>query len=409
MAWNQPGGSNDKDPWTGKPKQSGPPDLEAFLRNLKRKITAFLNKNKSAMGGGSASGGGGDAETPGFQFNSTIVGLIVLGLLIIWFFAGIFIVDPAEQAVILRFGKYVTTVGPGPHWIPEFIDAEYPVNEQYISTYSYTAPQMLTKDENIVSVSIAVQYRVSNARDYLFNVVNPVQTLQQATASVLRSVIGQTNLDQVLTTGREQIRSQAQTQLTQVLQKYHTGLIVTDVTMQPAKAPDEVKEAFDDAIRAREDAQRFENQAQSYAMQVVPYAQGQAQRLLADANAYQQQVVLNAQADVAQYLALLPAYQKDPAVMRERMYLETMQNVLSNTNKVFIDSNSNNNMFYLPLDKLTSMPMKPISTNSISVPMNNTTSTPTDTSNNTSTTSDDDSSSSASSSSSYGSTIPGGY
>lgn len=409
MAWNQPGGNNnDKDPWTGKPKQSGPPDLEAFLRNLRRKIAAFLSKKTPTVGGsGGGNAGGGDSPSPGFEFSAKLVGLIAAGLLLIWFFSGIFIVDPAEQAVILRFGKYVTTVGPGPHWVPEFIEAEYPVNEQYISTYSYTAPQMLTKDENIVSVSIAVQYRISNAKDYLFNVVNPVLTLQQATASVLRQVIGQTNLDQVLTTGREQIRSQAQAQLTQVLAKYHTGLIVTDVTMQPAKAPDEVKEAFDDAIRAREDAQRFENQAQAYAMQVIPYATGQAQRLLANANAYQQQVVLNAQADVAQYLALLPAYQKDPAVMRERLYLETMQNVLANTNKVFIDSSSNNNMFYLPLDKLTTLAAATNTTSNVTVPLNPNANTNSQTNSNSS--SDSDDSSSSASSSSYGSTIPGGY
>lgn len=344
MAWNEPGDSkNDKDPWTGKPKQDGPPDLEAILRNLRKKLNQLLNKNTGDKGDSSSSPSPSKLGNVGI---STILVLVVLA----WILWGIFIVNPAEQAVILRFGKYVGTVGPGPHWIPRLFESAYSINEQRISTYSYSA-EMLTKDQNIVSVAVAVQYRINNARDYLFNVVNPNESLQQATASALRQVIGQTNLEQVLTSGREQIRQEIQNQLTGIIAKYQTGLIITDIAMQPAKAPDEVKSAFDDAIKAQEDEQRFENQAQAYAMQVIPIAKGQAQGLIAEAKGYQQQVVLRAQAETAPFLALLPQYQKYPLITRERMYLETIQQVLSNSSKILVDVNTNN-MFYLPLDQL---------------------------------------------------------
>lgn len=348
MAWNEPGGNNDnKDPWTGKNKSNTPPDLEEMLKNLYKKVLAALDNKKKEDGT--------PPEKP-IKLGGVSIGLIIALLAVIWFFSGLFIVDPAEQAVILRFGKYVGTVGPGPHWIPRLIESAYKVNEQLIETYSYDA-EMLTQDENIVSVAVAVQYRIANANDYLFNVVKPDLSLQQATASALRQVIGQTNLVQVLTSGRETIRQQVQQQLTNILSRYQTGLLITDVAIQPAKAPDEVKESFDDAIKAQEDEQRFENQAQSYAMQVIPIANGQAQRILANAKAYQQQIVLRAQGETSRFLALLPQFQKSPNVTKERLYLDMMQNVLSENNKVLADTNGNN-MIYLPLDKLM-QPAKP--------------------------------------------------
>ncbi len=344
MAWNEPGGSNnDKDPWTGKPKRTSPPDLEQTIRDTLKKLSQMLTGNKSSQSSNS--------NTPlPFKINKMGVGLVVGTLIGLWFLWGIFIVDPAEQAVIVRLGKYAGTVGPGPHWAPRLIDDVYTVNEQKIDTYTYAA-EMLTQDQNLVAVSMAVQYRINDAQNYLFNVVNPTESLKQATASALRQVIGHTNLDLVLTSGREQIRQQVQELLTKILARYNTGLLITDVALLPAKAPEEVKDAFDDAIRAQEDEQRFVNQAQSYGMQVEPNAKGQAQRLLADSKAYQQQIILKAKADTAQFLALLPKYQSAPAVTRDRMYLDTIETVLTNSNKIFIDSNSNN-MIYLPLDKL---------------------------------------------------------
>lgn len=352
MAWNEPSGNgkDQKDPWTGqqKPQEGGPPDLDEAMRQLKKKISDLMGGAFKGEGNRRPSGSGPERAD---SFGKAGLGLLAIIALVIWFFSGIFIVDPAEQAVILRFGRYVETVGPGPHWIPRFIESAYVVNTQKISTYSYDS-QMLTQDENIVSVALAVQYRIDNTKDYLFNAVNPRESLQQATASALRQVIGRTSLDAVLTSGRDKVRQEVQTILAQTLRRYNTGLLITDVAMQPAKAPDEVKEAFDDAIKAQEDEQRFQNQAQAYAMQVEPIAKGQAQRLLADATAYKQQVVLRAQGDVSGFLAVLPQYQRSTAVTRDRMYIDTLESVLSKSTKILVDVNGGNNMFYLPLDKL---------------------------------------------------------
>lgn len=354
MAWNEPGsqGNKDnnnnnngnKDPWSGKPKQPGPPDLEAILRKLRQQAMQFFT-GKVKVGNGN--GGNRPASKIG-----GVMGLsaIALGIVVLWFLWGFFIVQPTQQAVVLRFGRYVDTVNPGSHWIPRLFESAYLVDKT-ISTYRYDA-EMLTKDENIVSVAVAVQYQVDDVRNYLFSVANPQESLQQATASALRQVIGQTDLNQVLTSGREQIRQQVQQQIISTLARYNTGLVVTDVALQPAKAPEEVKDAFDDAIKAQEDEQRYESQAQAYAMQVEPIAKGQAQRLLSEAKAYQQQAVLHAKADVLLFLALLPQYQKAPGVMRERLYLETIENVLANNSKVLVDSKQGGNVFYLPVDKL---------------------------------------------------------
>lgn len=270
--------------------------------------------------------------------------------MLIWVLSGMFVVSPAEQSVVLLFGKYQQTLDSGPHWIPRFIESQTTLNVQKISTYSYSA-QMLTQDQNIVDVAVAVQYRIDNARDYLFNVVNPTESLQQATASALRQVIGNTTLDNVLTTGRAEVRDKIKVQLQNILAIYHSGIDVTDVALQPARAPEQVKDAFDDAIKAQEDEQRFTNQAQAYAMGVVPIAQGNAKRIVQEAMAYKQQIVLQAQADVSRFLAILPTYQSAPAVTRDRIYLTTMEGILARSSKVFVDTKSNN-MIYLPLDKI---------------------------------------------------------
>lgn len=338
MPWNEPGDkkNNDRDPWKQPPRSSQtPPDLEEMLKNFFKRINGAFKNNQ-----------GGPKLPKMKQTNIRLIGGLVF---LLWFLSGVFIIAPAEQAVILLFGKYQTTLGPGPHWIPRLIESAYIVNEQKILTYSYES-QMLTKDENIVSVALAVQYRIINTKNYLFNVVNPGSSLQQATASALRQVIGRTTLDEVLTRGRERVRQEVTLQLNKILERYQTGLLVTDVAMQPARAPDEVKEAFDDAIKAQEDEQRFINQAQAYAMQVIPTAKGQAQRIAADARAYKEQIVLNAKGDVATFLALLPEYQKAPEVTKQRLYLDTIESVLMATNKVLVNA-SGNNLFYLPFDK----------------------------------------------------------
>jgi modulator of FtsH protease HflK len=334
-----------KDPW-GREKNisQGPPDLDALLRQYKNKLLAALRGKKfNGYGSGSA---------PTRKGNSFMFGIAALVVIAVWALFGIFIVSPAERAVILRFGRYVETVGSGPHWIPLFIESKRLVNVQRVSNFKYES-EMLTKDENIVSVAVAVQYRVENARDFLFNAVDPDTGLQQAIASALRQAVGHNTLDDLLTTGRQQVREQMAVQLRQILSNYHSGLLITDVTLQSIRPPEEVTDAFDDAVKAREDQQSYVNRADAYDKQVTAAAQGQIARLLQEAEADKKQVVLEAQANTAEYLALLPEYQKAPGIMKMRLYLNSLEKILSQTTKVLWDQKNGGPLLYLPLDKLT--------------------------------------------------------
>lgn len=341
MSWNPSDQNKGKDPWGRPNAPQGPPDLHALLKQLKNKL--FGNAKKSNT----------PKNTSEIKANAFFAGIIGLAVLILWILSGIFIVAPAERGIITRFGKYVETVGPGPHWIPRFIESKYLVNVQNISNFAYEA-DMLTKDENIVSVAVVVQYRIQNAKDYLFNVVDPTVSLEQATASALRQAVGHNSLDDLLTTGRSKIREQVAEQLQQIIKSYGTGLMVTDITLQSVKPPAEVVSAFDDVIKAREDQKSYINKAETYANQVTANAKGQVSRFIKEAEAYQKQSVLNAQAAVVGFLALLPEYQRSPEVTRQRMYLATMESVLSSVNKVILDQKSGNPLLYLPLDKMLS-------------------------------------------------------
>ena len=340
MAWNEPGRDKNSDPWNGRNRQS-PPDLEQSIKKLLSALFGFSKR--------SFSGFGRQQGLPPLQL-SLFAGGVFLVLLVLWALSGIYIVQQGERAVVLRFGKYQETSEPGPHWRPRFIDDIRIVNTQKISIYPYSS-EMLTRDANIVSVGIAIHFRVSNARDYLFSVVNPQESLKQATASALRQVIGHTDLDTIMTTGRSVVRSQVQNQLQKILSAYRPGLTVTDVNMQEAKAPEPVKDAFDNAIKAQEKEQQFINEAQAYANGVVPKAEGRAQRLLAEARAYEQGVVLKARGAVARYLAILPVYNKAPRVTGERLYLHSIESVLSQSSTILLDGKSNP-MLYLPLQEL---------------------------------------------------------
>lgn len=348
--------SGNKDPWSGKNKNQGPPDLDKVLKELTKKLSGLFSFGKKPSNPQSNSNNTVKTEPSNPWL---IVLLILAAIVIIWFLSGIYIVQPAEQAVVLRFGRYAETQGPGLHWIPRFVDSKTVVNIQQINTFGYQA-EMLTQDENIVSVEIIVQYQVNDPYRFLYSVVDPVSTLQQATASALRQVVGNMTLDTVLTTGRETLSDQVNQQLNAILAIYQPGIRIIAVTLQSTKPPEEVTAAFNDAIRAREDEVRYQNQADAYASKVVPIAEGQVKRILAEAQAYEQQVVLHAQADVATFNALLPQYQLTPAVMRERMYLATLEAVLQNSSKVLIDTGKNgHNFIYLPLGKLldpSSMP-----------------------------------------------------
>lgn len=336
MGWNEP--KKDKDPWNGK-KQ--PPDLDEALKKLgsilRKKLFISSSGRKTKRKNTGDSGG-------------LLVSLLSIVALVLWALSGIFILGPADQAAILRFGKYVETVGPGPHWIPRFIYTKTVANVDRVMDYSYSA-QMLTRDENLVSVSVAVQYKIDDLREYLFNVVDPEESLRQATSSALRQVVGITTLDQLITEGRDAWGASMQESLIKILELYKVGIKVVNVSPQPARAPENVQEAFDDAIKAQEDEKRFKEQARAYAAKVVPIADGNAKRIYAEANAYAEQVILRAKGDTAEFLALLPEYNKSPYVMQERMYLDTMQTILGKTTKLLVDGKSGN-MLYLPLDKI---------------------------------------------------------
>lgn len=337
MGWNEP--DKGKDPWSGK---NQPPDLDEALKRLQAKLKRTFSSGSGQPPEDSNTTSGGSGGLLAF-----FIGLIIL---LLWALSGIFIVDEGERAAILRFGKYTETVGPGPHWIPRFISSKVLVNVDRVSDYTYSA-QMLTNDENLVAVSLVVQYRIGDLKAYLFNTSDPEESLQQAASSALRQVIGKTTLDKIITEGREAWGADVQDTLVKILEKYKTGIVIVNVAPQPARAPENVQDAFDDAIKAREDGKRFEAQALAYQARVVPIAEGNSKRIFEEAQAYAQQVVLKAKGEVAEFQALLPEYQQSPQVTAERMYLEMMQEVLTKSSKIIVDAKSGN-LLYLPLDKL---------------------------------------------------------
>lgn len=342
MSWFKP--HNGQKAWGAK---NGPPDLEEIFKR-------FFSQLKKAWMGSNASPSKptNPGKKPGSNFQQARLFFISFCAMVVllWGLSGIFIVNPAEQAVILRFGKYVETVGPGPHWIPQFIAKKTVVNVDRVSDYSYSA-HMLTRDENLVSVSLVVQYRIGDLEAYFFNVADPIESLHQATSSALRQVVGTTTLDEIITEGREAWGGQVHETLVKTLARYHTGIVIVNVSPQPARAPENVQDAFDDAIKAQEDEKRYKEQAYAYKASVVPIAEGKAKRIEKESRAYAQQVVLHAQGEIASFVALLPFYTQSPAIMAQRMYLETMEQVLSKTTKILIDT-KNANVLNLPVSGL---------------------------------------------------------
>lgn len=339
MAWNEPGKGNSNDPWRG--GEQGPPDFDKLLLLLKRKFDALFS-NKPNNGAG---------QPPrGFNGFSGGIRVALAAVAVVYMAAGIYIVKPPERAAVFQFGRFVKEVGPGPHWLPPIIRSKKVVNVDEIHA-SRHRNRMLTKDENIVFVEMTVQYKVGNLEDYLFSVVDPVYSLEEAADSAIRQVVGVSTLDEILTAQRAKVRDAIREQLQQTLQLYRTGLTITDVAMQPARAPEEVKDAFDDAIKAQEDEQRMINQAQAYRERILPIALGHAQRILADARAYAAETSLRAAGDVARFDKLLVEYKKAPDVTRRRLYLDAMTEVLKQTPKVLVDTKNAGSMLYLPLDQ----------------------------------------------------------
>lgn len=354
MAWNEPGGGN-KDPWGGgnRPDQ-GPPDLDEVVKKLQNQLNGIFGRK----GGGSDDGGeggprgGGSGSGGGVGLGPKQIGLIAGVLFFIWMATGIYIVGPAERGVVLRFGAYVATTDPGPHWhIPYPIESVQLVNVDEISTFTHKA-SMLTEDENIVDVELTVQSRIQDAAFFLFQDTDPNKTLRDATEAVVRKTIGASKLDYILTEGRNAVAMAISDHVQTLMDTYKTGLLVTSVNMQPAKPPEQVKEAFDDAIKAREDKERAENKAEAYQNEIIPQARGEAARQVADAKAYRARVIASAEGETARFLSVLAEYQKAPEVTRERLYLETMEQVLAESDKVLVDMPESNSMMYLPLDQM---------------------------------------------------------
>ncbi|MCX7085185.1 MAG: FtsH protease activity modulator HflK [Methylococcales bacterium] len=364
MSWNEPGGDN-KDPWSGRGDQKGPPDLDEVVRSLQDKLGKFFGGN----------GDNNQGSPNNFSLGSSLTGIGFLagGVAVLWGLSGFYIVDEGNHGVETRFGQYIGTTQSGLNWhFPQPIERVDIINvkQQRFIEVGYrsaggeqigSVPKealMLTKDENYVDVRLAVQYQVKDAKQFLFNVVNPALTLKQVTESALRGVVGSSAMDFVLTQGRSEIVTLIKKEIQDVMDSYESGVQITSVNLQDAQPPEQVQNSFEDAIKAREDEQRLINEAEAYSNDVVPKARGAAARKIQEAEGYKEQVIAQAQGETSRFTQLLGEYNKAPDVTRKRLYIESMEAVLSETNKVLVDAKSGSN-FYLPLDKMTQAQVAP--------------------------------------------------
>ncbi len=338
MPWNSPG-NNDQDPWNRNSNNQGPPDLDEIFQNLSRKFGGIF--------GGK---GGGSGTTPGNASGLGLAAIIIV--LAIWAFTGIYKITEGEAGVILQFGEYEETTGPGLNWhYPYPIQELRRVDMQQVRSSRHQTT-MLTQDENIVEIVLAAQFRVKDAPDYLFNVRFPEVTLKQAMESAIREVVGKSKVDFVLYEGLEVISSSTKTLMQEILDRYDAGIEVTTLNLEKTQPPAPVQSAFDDVIKSREDLERFIQEAEAYANTIVPQARGEAARIIEEATGYKEAIVAQAEGEAERFLALLTEYEKAPSVTRERLYLEAAQEVFGNSTKVIMDVEGGNNLMYLPLDKL---------------------------------------------------------
>lgn len=342
MAWNDPGG---KDPWGNNQGGGAPPDLDEALRKLKQKLERMFG-GKGGGSGSSSGGGFGSAKVP------ILIGIVAL--LIFWAWQGVYIINEKERGVVLRFGEYHKTIGPGLSWQPWLLDTVFV--EPVTSERQYSATGlMLTKDENIVQVPLTVQYNIESVEDFVLNIRSPNQTLEQATDSAIRHVVGSSTLNEVLSEGRQVLREEVHRRLQNYLDSYGSGVNVVDITLQRGAPPDAVREAFDDVNAAEADRDRMIDEAEAYRNGVLPEARGRAQRTIEEAQAYRGRVVEQAKGDASRFNQLYTQYELAPDVMRERLYLDAMQQVLSNSSKVMLGAEEGgSNLLYLPLDKMMS-------------------------------------------------------
>jgi membrane protease subunit HflK len=343
MAWNDPG--RNRNPWGNRPDR-GAADLDEALRNLQRKITEIFGGGRGSGGDGGTPGPG-DAAMRGFG-----IGTVALVLLAVWAATGLYKVDAAERAVVTRFGKFVETTEPGLRWhLPWPIEARQIVNVESVEGFS-DQTRMLTSDENLVDINIAVQYRRAEPVSFVFNVRDPEATLNEVSESAIREIVGHSTLDFVLEAGRQEITAKTRELVQRTLDSYKTGIEVTTVNLQGVSVPEQVQSSQRDAIKAREDRERLALEAQAYANDILPKAKGSAARQMEDSLAYKARIVADAEGEAQRFLLLLPAYERNPAVTRQRLYYETMEEVFANSNKVLVDTKGTGNMLYVPLEKM---------------------------------------------------------
>lgn len=346
MAWNEPG--KDKDPWGGNNGRNndGPPDLDEAFKKLQDKLNGIFGG-----GGGGKSSSNNSGMGPLFAIVATVALLIYGG-------AGFYQVDAKERAVVLKFGAFSEIKTEGLNWNAPLITNVYIVNVTGERQYP-SRGLMLTEDESIVELPITVQFNVSDVKAYVLNVKDPETSLRHATDSAVRHVIGSTELNQVLSEGRQAIAAEVKERLQRYLDSYGAGINVINVNIQDARPPEEVRSAFDDVIKAKEDEARLKNQAQAYANGIIPEARGRSQRMIEEAEAYKAEVIARAEGETDRFEALLAEYKRAPEVTRQRLYLETMESVMGNSSKVMVDVEGGNNMLYLPLDKLSGRSVAP--------------------------------------------------
>ncbi len=364
--WGNRGEGDGDKPNSGGPRRpnQGPPDLEELWRDFNRKLNGMFGKK----GGGGGNGGGDGPRMPQVDFNPKFlgggIGLLVALAIVVWLASGFYIVDASQRGIVLQFGKYKETTDPGLRWrLPYPIQSVDLVNLTGVRTIEigYRGSErnkvlkealMLTDDENIVNIQFAVQYILNDPSEYLFNNRHPDEAVMSAAESAVREIVGKSRMNFVLYEGREQIAAQAAKLMQEILDRYNSGILISKVTMQNAQPPEQVQAAFDDAVKAGQDRERQKNEGQAYANDVIPKAKGTAARLMEEASGHKQRVISTAEGDASRFKQVQVEYAKAPEVTRQRMYLETMQQVYSNTSKIMVDAKGQGNLLYLPLDKL---------------------------------------------------------
>lgn len=367
--WGNRGGDNRG----GGDGNQGPPDLEELWRDFNRRLSGMFGRD-SGRGNGSGGGDGGN-RTPDFnmrQFGGGI-GLIAAFAVVVWLASGFYIVDASQRGIVLQFGRFQEATEPGLRWrLPYPIQTHELVNLTGVRTVEigYRGSErnkvlkealMLTDDENIVNIQFAVQYILKDPQQYLFSNRNSDDSVIQAAETAVREIVGKSKMDFVLYEGREQVAANAQKLTQDILDRYSTGIQVSKVTMQNAQPPEQVQAAFDDAVKAGQDRERQKNEGQAYANDVIPRARGAASRLIEEADAYKGRVVAQAEGDASRFKQIYTEYAKAPEVTRQRMYIDTMQQIFSNTSKVMVDARGSGNLLYLPLDKLIQQTAAPAS------------------------------------------------